>query len=122
MLADGEGLPVSKFYFLGAQMPDIGKVDQNHPVAEGKAPLRQHGGKVRNLCGSYDRPADQMDPRSPIPGLHIDDIRRSQPALALFRKEQDLPTLTEGFIAVQQSLPGCVRWMGFMRHRTAETS
>ena len=60
MLADGKYS--SKFYFTGAQMLDKGEVNQNRPMAEGKTPLRQHGGQLGNFDGGFDWPAGELKP------------------------------------------------------------
>ena len=104
-LLTGIGFPVSKFYFPGAQMLDKGEIDQNGPVAEGEAPLRQHGRQLGELRGGFDGAAGELKPRPPLPGFRIDNIGGRQLALALFRGKQDFPFLAKGFVAVQKSLP-----------------
>ena len=63
MLADGKCFPVGKFYFMGAQMPDKGEVDQDRPVAEGEGPLRQDRRQVGKFRGGFDWTAGELEPR-----------------------------------------------------------
>ena len=103
ILADGERLSVSKFYFSETQMLDIGEIDQNGPVAECEAPLRQHSRQLGNSYRGFDWSPGELEPCPTLPGFHIDNIGGRQLALPLFRGQQDLFFLAKGFVAVQQS-------------------
>lgn len=70
-------------------MLDKGEVDQDRSMAEDKTPLRQHGGQLGNSDGGFEWSAGELKPCPALPRFHIDDAGGSQPALALFRGQQN---------------------------------